>query len=147
MDVSEVGYIYHQFSNDKCEGTPLVVGFYKGNQCSQKETHFCQAGVVKAFKFNEVDCSGTSTTFENRYPLGVCVRDYDGLYRKVIHCGNDPFVPDWVVIASATTVGLVITVVLVFIGIIFLYCNVIRKGGYWNPIIEDEDIPVGYSEI
>ena len=65
-----------------------------------------------------------------------------------MHCGNDPLLPDWLVIGSVIVASVLVGFVFISFAIICVYCNVIKKGGYYNPIIEEEKgIVEGYSEL
>ena len=150
IDVKELGYISETFANKNCEGTPFEIEQNVGEVCRKKEKHFCQGDTVKVFHFRTEDCSGDSYKSEDRFKVGSCVEveEGSGIYRKVMHCGNDPLLPDWLVIGSIILASVLVGFVFLSFAIICVYCNVIKKGGYYNPIIEEEKgIVEGYSEL
>eukprot|EP01080_Neovahlkampfia_damariscottae_P007644 gene7644-11966_t len=148
IDVNEFGYISETYFNNKCEGEPFEKEQMVGNICSKKEKHLCEGGLVKVFHYRTEDCSGDSYKSENRYTLNTCVELSPGLYRKVLHCGNDPLLPQWFIIASVVSGSVLLGLIFLLVASIFIFFTAIRKGSYYNPKIEEEKgIVEGYSEL
>lgn len=139
LNVGDVGFIYERYSTPDCLGQPLFKGYQFGGLCFSKKTLLCQDKYVKEYSFKTNDCKEEDPTSSIKYTLGNCVKDSDGNFIKVLRCSNEPWFPIWAIIVTSISGSVILGGIFIIGIIIWFYWNCIRKGGYYNPIIDGED--------
>lgn len=137
LDVGEGGFTVEVFAKDDCTGTPYSKNFTRVDQCIGNQKLFCTNQQVQLFVYEESGCEGSPDS-RILYRSGECAFDSrSGMYTKLVTCGNEFVFPDWGWIVVGVGSGVAFIVFCVSTPILIWY-NVIRKGGYYNPVVEEE---------